>query len=89
MGSQQSKTRVAAIIQINATPLQMLDRRVRFALARVGNDNRFRQPSRDVDPSIQASPVTRGAVIVRVGHRPRHVRHRVQERAIDGHGVLQ
>ncbi len=89
MRSQQSEAGVAAIIKIDPASQDILDRRIRFALARLRNHDCLGQPRGDIDLSIQASPIACRSVVIRVGHRPCHVGHGRQERAVDGHGLLQ
>ena len=86
---QQGEAHRAPVINIDAARLQMLDRRVRFALSGCGNDNRLGKPRRDVQMRIEAGAMADGPVIVRVGHRPRDAGRRVQKRAVDRHGKPQ
>ena len=89
MGTEQCEARITAIVKVDAARLNEFAGRVRFALAGRGNDDRLGHPGRDIQLSIQPRPITHGSVVVRVRHRPRDIRNRMQKRAVNRHRLSQ
>ena len=89
MGSQKSEAHIATIVDIDATCLELADRRVGFTLTRFRNDDRFGQPRGDIKMRVQTRPVTGRLVIVGVGDGPCDLRDGGNKSAIDSHGSLE